>query len=77
MSVDGLSHYYKVTKNPDAKSLLEEMADCLGKIDIYNLEAQTHCTLTAARGLMRMYGLTNDTRWLKQAEEIFLLYVEK
>ena len=77
MSVDGLSHYYKVTKNPDAKLLLEEMADCLDKIDIYNLEAQTHCTLTAARGLMRMYGLTNDPRWLKQAEEIFLLYVEK
>lgn len=53
------------------------MADCLDKIDIYNLEAQKHCTLTAARGLMRMYGLTNDIRWLKQAEEIFLLYVEK
>ena len=77
MSVDGLSHYFKVTKNPDAKLLLEEMSDCLDKIDIYNLEAQTHCTLTAARGLMRMYELTNDTRWLKQAEKIFLLYVEK
>lgn len=77
MSVDGLSHYYKVTKNPDAKLLLEEMADCLDEIDIFNLAAQTHCTLTAARGLMRMYELTNDTRWLNQAEKIFLLYVEK
>ena len=77
MSVDGLSHYYKVTKNPEAKKLLEEMANCLDKIDIFNLEAQTHCTLTAARGLMRMYEATNDARWLAQAEKILLLYVEK
>ena len=77
MSIDGLSHYYKVTKNPDAKLLLEEMADCFDKIDKYNLEAQTHCTLTAARGLMRMYEITNDVCWLEKAEKIFLLYIEK
>ena len=53
------------------------MADCFDKIDKYNLEAQTHCTLTAARGLMRMYEITNDVCWLEKAEKIFLLYVEK
>ena len=77
LSIDGLSHYYKITKNPDAKLLLEEMADCLDKIDIYNLEAQTHSTLTAARGFMRMYEITDEIAWLEKAEKIFRLYVEK
>ena len=77
MSVDGLSHYYKVTGNSDAKLLLEEMSDRLDKIDIYNLEAQTHCTLTAARGMMRMYEVTGESYWLEKAEKILLLYVEK
>ena len=77
MSIDGLSHYYKVTGNPKALQLLNEMAERFDKIDRYTLEAQTHCTLTAGRGFIRMYRLTNDGEWLSKAERIFKLYVEK
>lgn len=76
MSIDGLSHYYKISKNPDAFALLEEMADCFDKIDKYELKAQTHCSLTAARGFMRMLELTGDTAWLEKAERVFKLYTE-
>lgn len=77
MSIDGLSHYYKITANPKALQLINEMADRYDEIDKYNLEAQTHCTLTAARGFVRMYQLTNDSEWLSKAERFFKLYVEK
>lgn len=76
MSIDGLSHYYKITENPDALALLEEMADCFDKIDKFELEAQTHCSLTAARGFMRMFEITGDSAWLQKAERIFKLYTD-
>lgn len=76
MSIDGLSHYYKVSKNPDALTLLEEMGDCFDKIDKYELEAQTHCSLTAARGFMRMFEVTGDKAWLQKAERLFKVYTD-
>lgn len=76
MSIDGLSHYYKISKNPDALVLLEEMANCFDKIDKCQLEAQTHCSLTAARGFMRMFEVTDDNSWLQKAERLFKLYTD-
>ena len=77
MSIDGLSHYYKITKNPEALIMLEEMADVFDKIDKFTLKTQTHCTLTAGRGLMRMYEVTGNVGYLKKAQRIFDLYVTK
>ena len=68
MSIDGLSHYYKITKNPEALIMLEEMADVFDKIDKFTLKTQTHCTLTAGRGLMRMYEVTGNVGYLKKAQ---------
>ena len=39
------------------------------------LRAQTHCTLTAARGMVRMYDVTGEPRYLSGARDIFNLYV--
>lgn len=77
MSIDGLSHYYKITKNEDVKELLSEMSDVFDKIDKYALHAQTHCTLTAARGFIRMYEETGDTEYFERAKRIFDLYIDK
>lgn len=77
MSIDGLSHYYKLTANNDVKELLDEMAEVFDKIDKVSLQAQTHCTLTAARGFMRMYDVTGEKSYLDKAKRIFDLYVEK
>ena len=75
MSVDGLSHVYKITKKEAVKELLDEMIDVYLSIDKISLRVQTHCTLTAARGMMRMYSVTKDEKYLNGAKEIYDLYV--
>lgn len=76
MSVDGLSHVYKITKRNDVRELVREMAEAYVSIDKVKLKAQTHCTLTCARGLMRMYKETGEAFYFDGAKEIFRLYTE-
>lgn len=75
MSIDGLSHVYKITKRGDVRELLDEMINTYLSIDKIALRVQTHCTLTAARGMMRMYAVTADEKYLNGAKEIYRLYV--
>jgi len=75
MSIDGLSHYYQLTKDEKARQLLDEMIDAFVKIDKVKLMAQTHCTLTAARGMLRLYNITHDKKYLFYAIDIFNCYV--
>lgn len=76
MSIDGLSHAYQVTKNPELLELLEEMCNFFDAIDKVALKAQTHCTLTAARGFLRLYETTKEPEYLKKARKIQELYVK-
>lgn len=75
MSIDGLSHYYALTRDAEVKALLDEMIEVYSSIDKEKLRAQTHCTLTAARGMLRMYGCLGDGSYLQKAKDIFALYV--
>lgn len=75
MSIDGLSHVYKITKDESVKELLDEMIEVYLSIDKKKLRVQTHCTLTAARGMMRMYSVTKDEKYINGAKEIYDLYV--
>ena len=75
MSIDGLSHVYRITMDWRVKDLLDEMIGVYLAIDKKRLRAQTHCTLTAARGMMRMYWETLDEKYLTGAKEIWELYV--
>ena len=59
MSIDGLSHAYQITHNEQMKEMLDEMIQVYRSIDKIALKVQTHCTLTAARGMMRMYHGTD------------------
>lgn len=74
MSIDGLSHVYKITGDPRVLALLDEMIEVYSKIDKVALKVQTHCTLTAARGMLRLYNLTEDSKYLIAAKDIFHLY---
>ena len=74
-SIDGLSHVYKLTNNPKIKVLLDEMVSVYLKIDKAKLKVQTHCTLTSARGMIRMYHLSGDEHYLEGAKSIYKLYV--
>ncbi len=77
MSIDGLSHAYAVLRDPAVKELLDEMIAVFLAIDKVALKMQTHCTLTAARGLMRMYVITGETAYLDGAETILHVYTDE
>lgn len=74
MSIDGLSHVYCVTGDERIKALLDEMLTVFRSIDKRAIQAQTHCVLTAARGMMRLYGKTGESDYLQHAQSIFQLY---
>ncbi len=74
MSIDGLSHVYKITKDARVLALLDEMIEVYAAIDKVSLRAQTHCTLTAARGMLRLYETTENPRYLAHAKDIYELY---
>lgn len=76
MSIDGLSHAYQITKDTRIKELLDEMSAVYLAIDKVSLQVQTHCTLTAARGMVRMYQQTGDEFYLNGAKNIASLYFE-
>lgn len=75
MAFDGLSHAYKVTRDERIHALLDEMLDTYTAMDKYALKAHTHCSLTAARGIVRMYNCTEDPRYLVAAKDIWDLFV--
>ena len=77
MSIDGLSHAYKITKRRDIKTLLDEMISVFLSINKVKLRVQTHCTLTAARGMIRMYLISKEQKYLDAALGIFELYTKK
>lgn len=74
MSIDGLSHVYKITRDRRVKALLDEMISVWCGIDKVALRAQTHCTLTSARGMLRMYEVTGERGYLDGAVAIYDLY---
>lgn len=75
MAVDGLSHVYQITHNEKVKTLLDLMIRKYLEIDKIEIRAQTHCTLTVGRGMMRMHRLTGDDFYLNGAKSIYELYV--
>jgi len=77
MSLDGLSHAYTILKDPALKELIDEMMSVYLAIDKVGIKMQTHCTLTAARGLLRMYAATGETAYRDGAETILRVYTDE
>ena len=83
MSLDGLSHAFLVLSSEKAcadlakktRALLDRMIDKFDSIDKRAIKAQTHCSLTAARGMLRMLKATGDASYFEKAQRIFDLYV--
>ena len=76
MSIDGLSHVFALTKDAEILALLDEMITAFMKIDKREIKAQTHCTLTAARGMVRLYLSTDNETYLGYAKDILKLYTD-
>lgn len=76
MSMDGLSQYFEIFRDPRVEELLGEMAENFGKIDFMGASMQTHASLSAVRGLMRYYRCTGKLELLEQAAAFFDFYRE-
>ena len=74
MCVDGLAHYYAVTKDERVKQFLDKAIDLFATIDLVQYKFQTHTTLTCTRGVLKLYECTGDKKYLLLAEKVLKTY---
>jgi hypothetical protein len=75
IALDGLSRAYEISRDARVKALVDEMIDAFLGIDLLAVRAQTHATLSATRGILRMYAATGEKSRLDAARRIFDLYL--
>ena len=76
MCLDAISQAYEIFGDPTCKMLADEMIASLSSIDLVSVKMQTHATLSATRGILRMYGVTADKSYLETAKKIFGTYID-
>ncbi|MBP3966006.1 beta-L-arabinofuranosidase domain-containing protein [Paenibacillus lignilyticus] len=75
--LDGATHAYELLKWPELKATIEEMISRFLEIDLSGINAQTHATLSALRGILRYYGMSGNKSLLHAAESIYSLYLSE
>jgi DUF1680 family protein len=73
-SLDGLTHVLSLTQNKKLRDLVDIMIARFAQLDLLQIKAQTHSTLTTVRALLRMYRLYGDLDYLNLARERYDLY---
>lgn len=74
IGMDGLIHYYKHNRKPEIKTLIDKLINLYLSIDLVGIQAQTHASLTALRGIIRYADITNDYSLLPEVEKRWQLY---
>ena len=72
--LDGLVQAYQVTGREDLLPIVEEIMELYKKIEVEEIKAQTHSTLTGVRAVLRYYEMTGDESLLQVAKERFAAY---
>ena len=72
--LDGIVHAYKLFPSAQLKNLVEEMIARFLQVDLIAINAQTHATLSALRGMLRYYAIEKQPMLLVEAEKRYLLY---
>lgn len=73
--IDGLAHYYAVTRDKSLEMLLNYAIWQFMSLDKIRLGMQTHATLTAARGILKYYEVSKYKEHLEYVKDIFDLYI--
>lgn len=76
MCVDGLSHLYRVWRDEKLLSTLESLINFFLTIDKTERKFQTHASLSCARGILELYLITGDEKYLEIAVKEFDYYVK-
>ena len=74
IGMEGLIHYYKHDRDPRIRALIDELIALYLRIDLKGIEAQTHASLTALRGLLRYAEITADPTLIPEVEKRWTLY---
>ncbi|MEI8194351.1 MAG: hypothetical protein WCI73_00425 [Phycisphaerae bacterium] len=74
MPLDGVTAAYQILRTPKLRVLIDEMFAKYRQLDVRGLKVQTHATLSAVRGLIRMYEVTGEKPYLDFAVRRFDLY---
>ena len=74
--LDGVVQAYGLFPSKALKGLTDEMIASFLNINLVDIKAQTHATLTGLRALVRYYEITGNKRLLTEAEKRYQLYRE-
>ena len=74
MCVDGLVQYLCCTHDERVLQLLNTVIDCFVGVDLMKYRLQTHTTLTCLRGILELYRLTKNSKYLKIVIDKFTFY---
>ena len=75
--LDGLADAYNLTRRKEISSLFEIVMNRFLQVDLFAIQAQTHSTLTALRGMVKYYEITQKQDILNHVEERYHLYKTK
>ena len=76
IGMDGLIDAYRLVGTSQMKEVIEEMLERFLEIDLVAIQAQTHASLTACRGLVRYAEISGEDKWIREAEKRWQIYKE-
>ena len=76
MCFDGLSKYYEKTLDPKVKKFLDKGIELFRTIDLLKYKFQTHTTLTFLRGVLTLYKVTREQKYIDLVKDKFDFYVK-
>jgi len=72
--LDGVVQAYELFPNPETKLLIDEIIARFMEMNLLEIKAQTHASLTGTRALIRYFHITKDKKYLDKAIENYALY---
>lgn len=75
IGMEGLIHAYTLLKEPEIAEVIEEMIGRFLQMNLVEMKAQTHASLTACRGLIRYALATGNAKYIEDARKRFELYI--
>lgn len=75
--LDGVVQAYALFPSDSLKNLIDEMISRFFEMDLVEINAQTHATLTGLRAVLRYYELSGNGKLLAEVQKRYLLYREQ
>lgn len=76
IGMSGLIDAYEMIPEPATREVIDELVARFLEVDLQGIQAQTHATLSALRGLLKYSALTGDVSLLQEVKERWQTYVD-